>query len=99
MLGTGILNVEPYADTIVDEHGNEIFADTERRWHDWTETMDGHLELEAAGRTAPGFDNWSVFWNSTFRSLRKNQQNHERYVAYLLDRRSQKGLPELSVYE
>ena len=96
VFGGSILNPEPFVDTVTDESGNVLSADTERNWRDWSEIMERHIARESQGGRPNGYNDWEVFWASIFAALEKSQQNYERYVAYILERRAQKGLPELN---
>lgn len=96
MSKTSILNTEPYVDTVTDDTGRTLLADTPRNWRDWTEFMQGHLADEVSGEKVwGGLDSWNTHWIEIIQSLRENTENSEKYVNYIIEIRRDSGLPEL----
>ncbi len=94
----GLFNTEPFVDTTTDAQGNRLLADTQRRWQDWREAIDPQISAEASGRNAPGFPTWNEKWVRQLLALEKSQENAPKYIAYIIESRRQKGLPELEGY-
>ena len=98
-LGMGkssIFNTEPYVDTVVDEKGKKLHADTPRNWQGWIESIDAHIENEASGKkVSGGLDSWNTFWNYRVQAVYDAQENPEKYISYIIMIRRNEGLPEL----
>ena len=96
MSKTSIFNTEPYMDTVTDDTGRTLLADTPRNWRDWTEVMDRHIAREIEGQgVSGGYDSWNKFWEKIIGSLTKNTENYQKYIIYIIDIRRKSGLPEL----
>ena len=91
----GLFNLEPFVDSKKDEKGNVVLLDTNRNWVDWREAIDPQIESEIEGLSAPGFPSWNEKWLRLVAALEANQENHSKYVNYLIKTRREAGLPEL----
>lgn len=95
-----IFNTEPYVDTVTDESGKKLLADTPRNWRDWTEIMDRHIQREKAGeKVFGGYESWNTLWNKIITAVSEGRQNAEKYVNYIILERRNAGLPELVLDE
>ena len=93
---SSIFNTEPYVDTVVDEKGKKLLADTPRNWQGWIESIDAHIENEASGKkVSGGLDSWNTLWRKIMKSTEKNTENAEKYINYIIVMRRNEGLPEL----
>ena len=97
VMGHGsIFNREPFVDARKDANGNSVLLDTPRMWRDFVENVDEKIAEETDGAKPPGVDTWNRHWFLVIRHMRSgSQENPEKYVAYIVDSRRKKGLPEL----
>lgn len=98
-LGMGkssIFNTEPYVDTVVDENGKRLSADTPRNWENWAESMHAHIQSEVAGdKASGGLESWNIFWDYRISALKEGRENFQKYINYIIEQRRLAGLPEL----
>lgn len=92
---SGLFNTEPFSDSVVDEGGNKLLADTTRNWANFIEMMDLHIASELDHARAPGVDTWNIFWMYRFKAIKTNTENPDRYINYIINSRREAGLPEL----
>lgn len=91
-----LINTEPFADTATNSDGEQILADTPRRWSAWTEIVDSQIRAEAAGQNAPGFKTWDEKWITQLRAIRSSQENAQKYILHIVNGREAFNLPKLS---
>jgi hypothetical protein len=91
-----VFSPSPYQ-LIRDSKGNEILRDTQGEREEFKWAMDGHIQHELAKDHTPGSKDhdWRAFWKSHIRVVRRNSQNAQWYVDYIIDARRSAGLPEL----
>ena len=82
-------------DTRRDEHGNVILLDTPRMRTGAASAYDQTIEMEKRGHVNSDGMSWNDRWLGTIRSIRKNTENPEWYVQYIIEQRRKAGLPEL----
>jgi hypothetical protein len=78
--------------------GRTIMRDTPRTWEEIHDVMERHLLDEYRGlRPQGGYESWDTFWMNLFTVRRDGaQENPEKYVAYIVQRRRELGLPEIN---
>jgi len=92
----GVFNVEPYSDTKRDAHGKVALADTPREWRDFIGNVDIQIENEMKGSRPPGVATWSQHWDLIIKYMEGgHQENAQKYVAYIINKRREVGLPEI----
>ncbi len=70
--------------------------DTPELWHEFVTVTDWHVSLEKKGEKPPGgLESWAEHWSISIREMKKSQENHEKYVNYIIGARSRAGLPKL----
>lgn len=82
-------------DTRRDEHGNVILLDTPRMRVGAASAYDQSIEMEKRGHVNSDGMSWNDRWLGTIRSIRRNTENPEWYVQYIIEQRRKAGLPEL----
>lgn len=84
-------------ETRIDLDGKVILKDTQIRWEIFTAIMDGEIQRELTGNRPPGGHlSWNDRWLGSVKSLRLgNQENHEKYVDYIISTRRRIGLRDL----
>jgi len=92
---SGLFNMEPFSDTVVDKEGNQLLADTPRHWADFTELTQRRIVREVDQARPPGVDTWNIFWMYRFKAIKTNTENLDRYINYIINSRREAGLPEL----
>lgn len=77
--------------------GKPFMRDTPRTWSEMKTYLDGHLADEKkALRPQGGYADWNAFWTNMFKVWRDGgQENPEKYVGYIVQRRRELGLPEI----
>ncbi|MFC4598082.1 hypothetical protein [Cohnella hongkongensis] len=78
-----------------DEHGNVILLDTPSMRIGAASAYDQTIEMEKRGHVNSDGMSWNDRWLGTICSIRKNTENPEWYVQYIIDQRRKAGLPEL----
>ncbi|EHB57429.1 MULTISPECIES: hypothetical protein [Paenibacillus] len=78
-----------------DEHGNIILLDTPAMRESAALAYDGSIEMEKRGHIKSNGQSWNEVWLRTIASVRKNTENPEWYVRYIIEKRREAGLPEL----
>lgn len=83
-----------------DEHGNTILLDTPNNWENWVIYMDLHIADESSGKQVPGGGGlgktWEEFWQRLIRDIGDGrQENPQRYINYIIEKRRRVGLPPL----
>ncbi|MEN1990800.1 hypothetical protein [Paenibacillus hubeiensis] len=81
-------------DTRRDE-GNLILLDTPNMRIGAASAYDQTIEMERRGHVNSDGLSWNDRWLDTIRSIRKNTENSEWYVQYIIEQRRKAGLPEL----
>ena len=92
---SSIFNTEPYVDTVVDEKGKRLLADTSRHWRDFTELTHRRIARELDDARPPSVDTWNIHWASTINTIKNKTENAEKYINYIIVMRRNEGLPEL----
>lgn len=82
-------------DTRRDENGNLILLDTPSMRIGAASAYDQTIEMEKRGHVNSDGMSWNDRWLGTIRSIRKNTENPEWYVQYIIEQRRKEGLPEL----
>ena len=94
---SGLFNTEPFVDTFIDEEGNRILADTPRMWEGFVESVEPRIAKEVAGeKPIAGAKSWNEFWLRRIKNIPVNQENRQKYINYMIERRRQEGLPDLA---
>ncbi len=76
--------------------GKVILKDNQVQWEFFTAGMDAEIQGELSGNRPPGgYPTWNDRWLGSVKSLRSNQENHEKYIDYIIQKRREKGLREL----
>ncbi|MFC3552505.1 hypothetical protein ACFOLC_16010 [Lysobacter cavernae] len=83
------------ADTRKDSQGRVILLDTPRMRADATDSYDHTIAMEKRGHKLSNGMSWNQDWLLTIQSIRKNTENPEWYVQYIIEQRRKAGLPEL----
>ncbi|MEF3305372.1 hypothetical protein [Paenibacillus sp. GYB003] len=78
-----------------DEYGNVILLDTPGMRIGAASAYDQTIEMEKRGHVNSDGMSWNDRWLGTIRSIRKNTENPEWYVQYIIEQRRKAGLPEL----
>lgn len=78
-----------------DENGNLILLDTPSMRIGAASAYDQTIEMEKRGHVNSDGVSWNDRWLGTIRSIRKNTENPEWYVQYIIEQRRKAGLPEL----
>jgi len=78
-----------------DENGNLILLDTPSMRIGAASAYDQTIEMEKRGHVNSDGMSWNDRWLGTIRSIRKNTENPEWYVQYIIEQRRKAGLPEL----
>ena len=78
-----------------DAQGNVILLDTPRMREFAVLAYDQTIEMEKRGHQISNGMSWNEDWLATIRSIRRNNENAEWYVAYIIEQRRKAGLPEL----
>jgi len=78
-----------------DENGNLILLDTPSMRIGAASAYDQTIEMEKRGHANSDGMSWNDRWLGTIRSIRKNTENPEWYVQYIIEQRRKAGLPEL----
>ncbi|OOC61264.1 hypothetical protein [Paenibacillus ihbetae] len=78
-----------------DEHGNIILLDTPAMRESAMLAYDGSIQMEKRGHIRSNGQSWNEVWLRTIKSVRKNTENSEWYVLYIIEKRREAGLPEL----
>lgn len=78
-----------------DENGNLILLDTPSMRIGAASAYDQTIEMEKRGHANSDGVSWNDRWLGTIRSIRKNTENPEWYVQYIIEQRRKAGLPEL----
>jgi len=94
----GCVIIPPY--NIVDfgktADGKPYIRDTPRTWAHWKEVYGKAIDAELHGQELyGGMKSWNQNWLRVIRSIRSGQENPEKYVAYIVERRRELGLPEI----
>lgn len=85
---------EPMVDQERDDQGNLRRLDTRKNWEFHQMTVGMHVELERAGKPAPGATSWNTFWRYRI-AAHQTTENKEKYITYIVESRRAAGLPEL----
>lgn len=75
--------------------GRVILLDTPRMRADAAAAYDGNIAMEKRGHVISTGASWNDEWLSTIRLIRRDTENPEWYVNYIIEHRRQAGLPEL----
>lgn len=78
-----------------DVNGNLILLDTPSMRAGAASAYDQTIEMEKRGHVNSDGVSWNDRWLGTIRSIRKNTENPEWYVQYIIEQRRKAGLPEL----
>ncbi len=95
LAGCGVFYPEPFVDTGEDTNGNTVISDTPRMWLYWRHDVDRAVAMEASGeRVGGGYDSWTEHWQRVFRVTRRERENPQRYIDYVVQKRREYGLPD-----
>lgn len=78
--------------------------DAERDWEEFKDytmvaTIDHQIENELAGKTPPGgVESWNKHWILRLKYMRKNLEENQKYINYIIQRRAEVNLPPLEGY-
>ncbi|MGN7383562.1 MULTISPECIES: hypothetical protein [unclassified Paenibacillus] len=78
-----------------DAQGKIILLDTPRMRADAAFAYDQTIAMEKRGHKLSNGMSWNEDWLRTIRSIRRNTENPEWYVQYIIEQRRKAGLPEL----
>jgi hypothetical protein len=91
--GCVLLDWRPYVDAKTDNYGNTQFLDTPRMWKRWTDFIDRIVSREVRGLASPsGSRSWDEYWARLTKTQRQVQENPERYIGYIREKRNEAGL-------
>ncbi|RPE77058.1 hypothetical protein [Vulcaniibacterium tengchongense] len=76
-------------------HGRTLLRDTPALRELAALSYDNTIEMEKSGHVMSGGMSWNDRWLGTIRSIRKENENPEWYVRYIVEQRRKAGLPEL----
>jgi hypothetical protein len=75
-----------------------VVPDSWEVWHEWVVATNWHVAIEVQGGKPPGgVATWTEHWTHSFTALRKNYENPNKYIAYVIETRRKEGLPELPI--
>ncbi|WRH16245.1 hypothetical protein GC092_01075 [Microbacterium sp. JZ37] len=83
-------------DITVDDAGRVRIADTAAEREGAFEDYDRMIAMEARGHVLSDGRTWNQRWVNTFRNIRSRSENPEPRVAYIIRRRREAGLPDLT---
>ncbi|WP_205207496.1 hypothetical protein [Cellulosimicrobium cellulans] len=83
-------------DITVDDGGRVRIADTEAEREGAMEAYDRTIAMEARGHVLSGGRTWNQRWLNAFRNIRSSSENPEPRIAYIVRRRREAGLPDLT---
>ena len=77
--------------------GQRLIADTPKNRAISFSILQSHVETEKACIFPPGFHNlsWQQYWHDSIGLIKKNQENADIYIDFIITERSKLGLPEL----
>lgn len=78
-----------------DGEGKVILRDTPAMRADAAMAYDGNIAMEKRGHKLSNGASWNDEWVRTIRAVRRNTENPEWYVQYIIQKRREAGLPEL----
>lgn len=82
-------------DFYTDKDGNMLIADTPAMWEDFVTRTKRHIEKEINNQRAPGVNTWNESWVISLESIKKDRQNPDKYIDYIITQRRKAGLAEL----
>ena len=86
-------------DTVVDEEGNTLVADTPRNWSDFVSGVEWDAEYEPARNPIPmGKKTWDDYYLSWFKDLERTQENAPKYIECVVRIPRNHGLPDIEGY-
>jgi hypothetical protein len=80
---------------IVDYNGKRIYADTPRAFTDWIKEVNIDIDREIFDRDNNIDRDWNAEWLNKIEYIKTNQQDPEKYINYIIERRRKRNLPEL----
>lgn len=96
---TGCELVPPYqpVDFGKTQDGKRYIRDTQRTWRFYIDFIERAIQDELNGKSpGAGFKSWNEVWVSSINTKRNgDQENPEKYVSYIVQRRRELGLPEI----
>lgn len=78
-----------------DAKGRVTLLDTPGMRADAADSYDQTIAMEKRGHKLSNGMSWNQDWLLTIQSIRKNTENPEWYVQYIIEQRRKAGLPEL----
>ncbi|MEO1037847.1 MAG: hypothetical protein AAFX44_20050 [Pseudomonadota bacterium] len=91
-----LLSQEKFVDTHTDASGKLVLTDTQRNWEEFVAIVNSRVNDEKGGAPPEGgVETWTEFWKLRIQALQKNQENAQKYVQYIIDRRRQYDLPAM----
>lgn len=97
MSSCGIFNTEPFVDAHRDDEGNVVLEDTPRMWRRFVESVESPISREITGeKPEAGAKSWNEYWLRRIELQPSNRENRQKYVDYIIERRRQAGLPDLT---
>ncbi|RPE77057.1 hypothetical protein EDC50_2312 [Vulcaniibacterium tengchongense] len=79
-----------------DAGGRVTLLDTPQMRADAADSYDRTIEMEKRGHVLSDGMTWNDRWINTIRAIRGNTENPEWYVQYIIRKRREAGLPELT---
>lgn len=96
---SGCAFVPPYGEVDYGKtaDGKSYLRDTPRTWNYIQKDTDEAIASELKGKPpGGGLNSWNENWVRVIRNTRNgNQENPEKYIAYLIEQRRKAGLPEI----
>lgn len=78
-----------------DAEGNILLLDTPNMRIGAASAYDSTIQMELRGHKMSDGMSWNEVWLNTIRNIRRNTENAEWYVQYIIEQRRKAGLPEL----
>lgn len=79
-------------------------SDAQGDWEEYEDFIkiraaDEHIKDEMAGKQPPGgVESWNEFWLLRLKHMRKDLDENQKYINYIIKRREEAGLPPLKGY-
>ena len=98
VVDTGIAKRVDNANGKLMSNDSRRLQDTPAHWAEFQRMMDMHIDREKSGQPPYyGYKTtWDEFWGSVIDVLTpERQEDHQKYVTYVVESRRRAGLPEL----